>query len=121
MIKKYSWQKTEKCASCVWNDYPEACHYYGYLFRPELSLADDCWQFLTQEQWQDIQSLRFERDRLDRWNQIRHQNHPGLSANYQAPYALHFNRDPYTVSLEVRKMFFEVDRDGKIIRPLFKD
>ena len=121
MNKQYYWQKTDKCSSCVWNDNPDACHYYGYLFWPELPQADDCWQFLTADQWKEIQSLRFERDRLERWNQIRHQNHPDLPANYQPPYALHFNRNPYQVSLELRKMFFEVDRDGRIIRPLFKD
>ena len=71
MNKQYYWQKTDKCTSCVWNDNPDACHYYGYLFWPDLPQADDCWQFLTADQWKEIQSLRFERDRLERWNQIR--------------------------------------------------
>lgn len=117
MNKKYYWQKTEKCASCVFNDDPDACHYYGYRFWPELPLADDCWQWLSPEQWKEINAIRSESNRLDKWQQTRLKNHPGLPSDYQPDYALHYNVPPEDDTPSRREMFF----DKKTGEFLFKD
>ena len=114
--KKNYWQKTAKCSSCHFNDDPDACHYYGYRFWPELPLADDCWQHLSEAQWKELESIPFERKRLERWDQIRHENHPGLTRDYQPEYALHYNVPPEEETQWIREQFFEKDGTFK-----FKD
>jgi len=117
MNKKYYWQKTEKCASCVFNDDPNACHYYGYRFWPELPLVDDCWQWLSPEQWKEICAIKIESDRQDKWQQIRLKNHPDLPQDYQPDYALHYKVPPEQDTPFRREMFFD-KRTGQF---LFKD
>lgn len=102
MNKQYYWQKTEKCAGCAFNDDPDACHYYGYRFWPELPLADDCWQFLTPEQWAVLKRMRQEVEEKKRkeerylayWDSLRQKNHPDLPPNYRPPYTpAHVEKD----------------------------
>ena len=103
MNKKYYWQKTKVCEKCHFNDDPGACHYYGYRFWPELELADDCWQFLTEEQWKELEKIGLEKARLERWDQIRHRNHPELPQDYQPDYKPKLIKDPSEVSDKVLK------------------
>ncbi len=103
MNKKYYWQKTKVCEKCHFNDDPGACHYYGYRIWPELELADDCWQFLTEEQWKELETIGLEKARLERWDQIRHRNHPELPQDYQPDYKPKLMRDPSEVSDKVLK------------------
>lgn len=98
--KKYYWQKTGRCAQCAFGDDPSACHYYGYRFWPELPPANDCWQFITPGQWKELLAIRNEPARLERWDQIRHLNHPGLPAEWQPPYKPSLKRDPSELSEE---------------------
>ena len=94
MNKQYVWQKTEKCARCAFNDDPGACHWYGYRFWEDLPMADDCWDFITPEQWTVLQDLyeKAERHRLKRkavhekFREFCHENHPGVPAGYVPPY-----------------------------------
>ena len=101
MNKMYYWQKTEKCSTCVFNDDPGACHYYGYRFWPELPLADDCWQYLTAEQWGVLLKMGIKDSELQnksrvlaKWDEYRRRNHPDLPPDYRPPYTpTHIEKD----------------------------
>lgn len=110
--KQFYWQKTEKCAACQFGDDPGACHYYGYRFSPELPLAHDCWQFLTPAQWKELQGIRVESQRLERWEQIRHHNHPGLPTGWQPPYRPKLKADPKSLPEDIRKWWLSFEAEG---------
>ena len=108
MNRKYYWQKTKVCENCHFNNDPNACHYYGYRFWPELELADDCWQFLTEEQWQKLQAIRTEKYRLEQWDIIRHANHPDLPLDYQPEYTPKLKRDISEIPESMRSWFLDL-------------
>ena len=104
MNKEYFWQKTEKCTQCVFNDNPDSCHWYGYLFWKELPLADDCWDFLTPEQWKLLHDPSYTlksgrgKDFHTLFREFSHANHPGMPAGYLPPY---YPKDPFAMPGEM--------------------
>ena len=83
--KIYYWQETERCGQCAFGYEKGVCHYYGYMFKPGLPIAHDCWQFLTPDQWAGLQKVKLNDERCERWELLRHANHPGLPDGYRPP------------------------------------
>ena len=97
MDKQYFWQKTERCAQCAFNDDPNACHWYGYRFWDNLPMADDCWDFLTPEQWNTVLSMygRYKlKDVHTKFREFSRKNHPDLPPDYRPSY--YPDNDPLT-------------------------
>lgn len=89
MNKTAFWQKTVRCEHCAFNDDPDSCHWYGYRFWEELPLADDCWDFLTPAQWEQVRTMYGNyrmKDIHAKFREFSRKNHPGLEPDYRPPY-----------------------------------
>jgi len=73
MKRKFN-QKCHECLSCAFNQENEEgtgiCNYSGYSFDPNLPEAEKCFNYLTTEQWESIQSNKTESTKSEMWKTV---------------------------------------------------